>query len=333
MPGRDYYEVLGVARNATPEQIKKAYRAQARKFHPDVTPGDKQAEAKFKEAQQAYDILSEPEKRKLYDRVGHAAFEAGGSTGPRAGASQWVHDQGGPGPEYVDFSQFFGPGAHAHFGGDPDSVDEAVGGGVFDELFSKLRAGRGSGERRGASRRGRVVEAQLTIPFLTAVQGGETTIDLARAGGKTETLTVKVPPGVNSGAKLRLRGRGEPGHGGEPAGDLLIEVQVHPHHYFTREGQDLFVDVPITIGEAVLGARVDVPTLNGVKTLPIPPGTSTGQKLRLRGQGVPAHGKNAAGDLFVVPRIVVPRSCDEESGHWIQEFTERNPQSPRDGLW
>jgi DnaJ-class molecular chaperone len=333
MPGRDYYEVLGVARNATPEQIKKAYRSQARKYHPDVTHGDKQAEAKFKEAQQAYDILSEPEKRKLYDRVGHAAFEAGGSTGPRSGGSQWVHDQGGPGPEYVDFSQFFGPGGRVHFGGDPESTDQEIGSGVFDELFSKLRAGRGTTGRSGSARRGREIETVLAIPFLTAVQGGETTIDLTRGGGKNETLTVKIPPGVKPGAKLRLRGRGEAGRGGEPAGDLIIELVVEPHPYFTRDGQNLSVEVPITLGEAILGSRIDVPTLNGVKTLPIPPGTSTGQRLRLRGQGVPAHGKTPAGDLFVIPRIVVPRSTDEDSQQLIRKFTEQNPQSPRDGLW
>ena len=333
MPGRDYYEVLGVARNATPEQIKKAYRAQARKYHPDVSPGDKQAETKFKEAQQAYDILSEPEKRQLYDRIGHAAFEAGGSTGPRSGGSQWVHDQAGPGPEYVDFSQFFGPGGGVRFGNDSEQGGEEIGGGVFDELFSKLRAGRPTAGRHGGTRRGREVETRLTIPFLVAVRGGETALELTRGGGKTESLTVKIPPGVNSGAKLRLRGRGEPGHGGEPAGDLLIEVQVEPHPYFTRDGQDLSVEVPITLGEAILGARIDVPTLDGVKTLPIPPGTSSGRKLRLRGQGVPTHGKTPAGDLFVIPRIVVPRSIDAESQDWIRQFAEHNPQSPRDGLW
>jgi DnaJ-class molecular chaperone len=168
---------------------------------------------------------------------------------------------------------------------------------------------------------------------LTAVRGGETTISITREDGEVESLVVKIPPGTDTGAKLRLRGRGEPGEGGGPAGDLVIEVEVDPHPYFRREGRDLSVDVPITVGESALGARVDVPTLDGLKTLPIPPGTSSGQRLRLRGQGVPASGSNPAGDLFVVPKVVVPKTIDDESRRLIREFADRNPQTPRSGLW
>ena len=204
---------------------------------------------------------------------------------------------------------------------------------MFDEIFSKLRTGRGGTSRQAPPQRGREVQASLTIPFLTAVQGGETTIELARGGGKAETLNVKVPAGVKSGAKLRLRGRGEAGQGGQPAGDLIIEIQVQPHPHFTREDQDLQIEVPISIAEAILGARIEVPTLSGLKTVPIPAGTSSGKKLRLRGQGVPAHGKVEAGDLFVVTKIVVPRASDEESQKLIKQYDERNPLSPRDELW
>lgn len=326
MSDRDYYEILGVPRDASPEQIKKAYRSLARKLHPDVNPGDKKAEAAFKEAQQAYDVLSEPEKRSLYDRLGRMAFE-GASAGPRAGATQWAHEHGASAADFIDFSQFFGPGARVHVStGGAGDADEAVGG-VFEDLFGRLRAGRGG--RRTAPRPGRETELKVSIPFLTAIKGGETTLTLTRPSGKMETLAVKIPPGTAPGAKLRLRGRGEPGAGGGPPGDLFVRVDVQPHPVFTRHGQDLQVELPITVKEAVLGAKIDVPTLEGPKTLTVPPGTSSGQKLRLRGQGVPATGNKPAGDLFIIPRIVIPKNVDETSRDLISQFDQRNPIHPR----
>jgi DnaJ-class molecular chaperone len=328
MADRDYYEVLGVARDASADAIKKAYRAQARKYHPDVNPGDKKAEAKFKETQQAYDILSDPEKRALYNNYGHAAFE-GVSAGPRSGASEWTARQAGPGAGFdqtFDFNDFFGPGAAAG-----TAEGEASGGGIFEELLGRMRGGRT--RQRGGPQPGRNVEAQLTIPFLTAIRGGETKIDVERGGGRRESLVVKIPPGIESGAKLRLRGQGEAGEQGGPRGDLTILVTVEDHPYFHRDGRNLSVDVPITVSEAILGAKIDVPTLDGMKSLPIPPGTSSGQKLRLRGQGVPASGNKPAGDLFLVPKIVVPKKPDETSQRLATEFAERNPLQPREGLW
>lgn len=325
MPDRDYYEVLGVARDASPEAIKKAYRALARKYHPDVNPGDKTAEASFKEAQTAYDILSDAEKRSLYDRFGQAAFEGMAAAGPRAGASEWTtqYGTGGQGFENIDFSQFFGRGA---------GTEEAAGGGIFEEILGRMRGGR-TGRRPAGARQGRSVEAQVTIPFLTAARGGETTIAIEREDHRHETLVVKIPPGIQTGAKLRLRGQGEGGERGAPPGDLTVTVTVEPHPYFTREGRDLFVDVPISVAEGVLGAKVDVPSLDGLKSLTIPPGSSSGQKLRLRGQGLPAAGGKTAGDLFVVLKVVVPKTVDEESRRLIAEFSERNPSNPRAGLW
>ncbi len=345
MADRDFYEVLGVARDATPDQIKKAYRAMARKHHPDVNPGDKSAEKAFKEAQNAYDVLSDPEKRKLFDQFGMAAF-SGGSAGPRADAADWARGQGGQGgpggSEFVDFSQFFNAQPRGNYStgrGNPfaGGMDEGGGGGggIFEEILGKFRGGGGGAGR--SARRPRTgpapTEANLAIPFLTAVRGGETSIDVVRSDGHRESLVVKIPSGTADGAKLRLRGRGEPSPDGGPAGDLLIRVEVQPHPYFTRQGRDLLVDVPLTVGEAVLGARVEVPTLDGPKTLPIPPGTSGGQKLRLRGQGVPARGDKPAGDLFVVAKIVVPKLTDPESQELIRQFAERHPMDPRRGLW
>jgi DnaJ-class molecular chaperone len=177
------------------------------------------------------------------------------------------------------------------------------------------------------------MEAHLTIPFLTAVQGGETTIEVQRGEGQSETLVVKIPPGVETGSKVRLKGRGEPGPKGAPPGDLTIRLTVQSHPYFRREGRDLFVDVPITVNEAILGARIDVPAPDGQKSLNIPAGSSCGQKLRLRGQGIAASGGRPGGDLFVVLKIVVPRNVGDEGRRLIEEFSRRHPYNPRAGLW
>jgi DnaJ-class molecular chaperone len=295
----------------------------ARKYHPDVNPGDKTAEARFKEVQQAYDILSEPEKRALYDRYGTAAFEGMAAAGPRTSASEWTARFGEPGGETVDFSEFFGS-----FGqGGGFQAGHEGGAGIFEDLLGRMRSSRTSKPRGGRS-----IEAHLTIPFMTAVRGGETSINVQRGDGKTENLVVKIPPGVDTGSKLRLKGQGEPGPKGGQRGDLTIVITVEPHPYFKREDRNLLVEVPITISEAVLGAKIDVPSLDGMKSLSIPAGSSSGMKLRLKGQGVPASGGKPEGDLFVQLKVVVPRSVDDESKRLIQQFAERNKQNPRAGL-
>ena len=184
-----------------------------------------------------------------------------------------------------------------------------------------------------ASEAGRTLEAHLSIPFLTAVKGGETTIEVQRATGKTESLVVKIPPGIDTGAKLRLKGQGEPGSKGLPAGDLTITIEVEPHPYFKREGPNLQIEVPVSVSEAILGAKIDVPALDGMKSLTIPPGSSSGLKLRLKGQGIPATGGKPGGDLFVVLKLVVPKNIDAASRRLIEQFAEQNPQHPRTGLW
>ncbi len=327
MPEDDYYETLGVARDATPEAIKKAYRGMARKHHPDVNPGDKAAEKKFKQVQQAYDILSDPEKRALYDRYGTTAFEGMGAAGPRTSASEWTARFGEPGQETIDFSEFFGPFSGA--GGEAGGAGGAGHAGIFEELLGRMKGPRGTARPRA----GRSLEAHLTIPFLTAVRGGETSINVQREGGTQESLVVKIPPGVDTGAKLRLKGQGEPGPKGGQRGDLTIQIAVEPHPYFKREGRDLLVEVPISVAEAVLGAKLEIPSLDGMKSVTIPAGSSSGQKLRLKGQGISGSGQQPGGDLFVVLRVVVPRNIDETSKRLIQEFADRNKQDPRAGLW
>jgi len=324
MADRDYYEVLGVKRDASADQIKKAYRGLARKHHPDANPGDKTAEAKFKEVQNAYDVLSDSEKKTRYDQYGHAAFEGFGPNGPRSGASEWAARAGGgaSGVENIDFSQFFNvrPGA--------SPVEEEQGGGIFDEILTRMRGDR-SGRRKSA-RPAEAAEAAITIPFLTAVRGGETSIELERDGGRRETKVVRIPPGLESGAKLRLKGQGDP----SGTIDLILTVSVEPHPYFTRNGRDLAVEVPISVSEAILGARVEVPALDGsTKSLPIPPGTSGGRRLRLKGQGIPASKTSPDGDLYLMIKVVVPPKVDDESRQLIEKFAALNPSNPRLGLW
>jgi curved DNA-binding protein len=322
MAERDYYEILGVARDATPDAIKKAYRGLARKYHPDVNPGDKSAEGRFKEVQSAYDVLSDKEKRALYDRHGRAAFEGMAASGPRANSSEWTARFGEPGFENIDLSDLIGSFGGAGRGEDAGNAS------IFEDLMGRVRGGRPNRQRSG-----RTLEAHLVIPFMTAVKGGQTTIEVQRTTGKTESLVVKIPPGIDTGAKLRLKGQGEPGSKGAPAGDLTIVIEVEPHTYFKREGQNLQIEVPISVSEAILGAKIDVLAMEGTKSLTIPPGSSSGQKLRLKGQGIPAAAGKPGGDLFVVLKVVVPKNIDAASRRLIEEFAERNLQSPRAGLW
>jgi curved DNA-binding protein len=322
MAERDYYDILGVARDATPEAIKKAYRGLARKFHPDVNPGDKTAESRFKEVQGAYDVLADQEKRALYDRHGRSAFEGMAASGPRANATEWASRFGEPGFDTVDLSDLIGSFGTSSRG------EDAGGASIFEDLMGRVR-----GAKPSRPRAGRTLEAHLTIPFLTAVKGGDTTIDVHRSQNKTESLVVKIPPGIDSGAKLRLKGQGEPGSKTAPAGDLTITIEVESHPYFKREGQNLLLEVPISVSEAILGAKIDVPALDGMKSLTIPPGSSSGLKLRLKGQGIATSGSKPGGDLFVILKIVVPKSVDAASQQLIEEFAEKNPQKPRAGLW
>ena len=330
MADRDYYEVLGVPRDASADQIKKAYRGLARKHHPDANPGEKTSEAKFKEVQNAYDILSDPEKKARFDQFGSAAFEGFGPAGPRSGASEWAARQaGGGGFDDVDLSAFFGPrvGGGPGFGGGDEDVG---GGGIFDEIITRMRGGDRGGRRRQTSHSPEAAEASLSIPFLTAVRGGETTVELEREPGRRETKVVKIPSGLESGAKIRLKGQGD--SSGQL--DLIITVTVEPHPYFTREGRNLSVEVPVSVPEAILGAKIEVPTLDGLKTMTIPAGTSSGPE---------AQASRARGSR---PRRTIPTATSTSSPRWSSpgRSTRKvggsssssrtvNPSRPREGLW
>lgn len=327
----DYYKTLGLSRNASQAEIQKAYRELARKYHPDLNPDDASAKKKFQEVQAAFDVLNDAEKREMYDRYGHS-FDSG--AGAHAGGAWGASPGGGPfgggayrteytGDEF-DFSQFFGE----RFGGGP-------GAGGFADIFSQFRsaeagqAGRATSGRRGMQ--GADIAHELRIPFTTAVTGGEAQIAVRRQSGKVETISVKIPPGIDDGKKIRLRGQGEPGPKYGKPGDLLLTVRVSPHACFKRQGRNLLVRVPVTLAEAALGAKVDVPTPQGTVALRVPPATSSGTKLRLKHRGV-AGSDGSKGDLLAEIEIVLPDSLDERSQELAKEFDEDNPMQPRSNL-
>jgi DnaJ-class molecular chaperone len=294
---RTYYDILGVKKGASEKEIKSAYRKLARKYHPDVNPGDKTSEEKFKEISEAYDVLSDKKKRAQYDRVGHSAWKAGYKEGVPPGT-------GAPGGGFPGFENVrFYPGGGQEFSGFGD-LD-------LEDLFGGAFGGRSRGRRRSGPMRGEDSLSRLAIPMLDAIRGSERTITLSTQAGVQETLTVKIPASVREGQKIRLTGKGGPGFNGGPSGDLLIEIHYEPDHRFTREGENLTTEVRIPFTTAALGGSVQVPTLEGTVDLTIPKGTQGGQKLRLRGKGLPRKG-GSRGDLFAKVQISVPKNIDEE---------------------
>lgn len=313
---KDYYDILGVTRKASESEIKSSYRKLARQFHPDRNPGDKAAAERFKEIQQAYDVLSDKKKREQYDQFGHG-FEQMGS-GPGQGGFHWTGGPSGyqnidPGAFQSIFEQMMGGGGgFSGFGGFPGG--------------STASAGPGNKKGRGRNRRATHAEPQdyeqeVSIDFMTAAQGGS--IELARQG-QNERLKIDIPAGIGDGKKLRLRGQGGDG------GDLYVVVRIQPHAYFRREENNIILDVPLTLSEAALGCKVDVPTLSGTVTITIPAGSSSGQRLRIRGMGLPSSG--GKGDQFCEVKIIAPKHLDAQSKGLLEEFAKLNPQKPRESL-
>jgi DnaJ-class molecular chaperone len=326
----DYYATLGVSRGASQDELQKAYRKLARKYHPDMNPDDKAAQKKFKEVQQAYDVLSDEKKRKMYDQFG-AQFEqmGGGGAGPQWSGQVppgWAGFGGGGGgqpadlpPDLQDLLRQFtsGGGGGFQFGG---------GGGGFPFGAGGTTRKRG---KRGAQP-GADVRHEVEVPFATAVMGGEVNLRLVRPGGKQETIAVKIPAGIEDGKTMRLRGQGEPSPSGGPAGDLLITVRVGTHSHYRRDGLDLIARVPVTVAEATLGAKVDVPTPHGTISLKVPPGTSSGTRLRAKGQGIKSN-VGRTGDLYAEIAIVVPKQIDDASAELVRQldakWKQRNPRA------
>ena len=301
----DPYKILGVSRDATAEQIRAAYRKLAKKHHPDLNPGNKAAEDLFKQVSSANELLSDPEKRARFDR---GEIDASGAEKVQPRAYRQYADSGS-GERYA----YTGAGAGGFAGEN------------FEDLFSNIFEQRGarSGPARGADAR-YVLEAA----FLDAVNGATQRLKLPDG----HVLDVKIPPGTNDGDVLRLRGRGQPGRNNGPAGDALIEIHVAPHAFFRREGQDVFMDLPVSLPEAVLGSRVNVPTPAGPVAMKLNPHVDTGTELRLRGRGVPAHGKQASGDLYVKLRVAIG-PVDEKLEAFLKDWTQPgfNPRSQMEG--
>ncbi|HYW72288.1 MAG TPA: molecular chaperone DnaJ [Pyrinomonadaceae bacterium] len=379
MAKEDFYKILGVKKDAKPDEIKKAYRRLARKYHPDVNPGDKAAEDRFKQMSEAFDVLSDPKKRKVYDQFGQYSDNL--AQAAEAGATGSTHTRGAP----FDFSGF-------DFGG--TTSQGAGGGGSFRDIFADL-FGSSKAEReppRPQPQRGADIEMPLSLTFEEAINGLTTSLtvnrseqcsrchgagdtggsvvtcstckgsgQVQRTGGrlrfsqecpdcegsgkrrppcslckgkgvlpKTENVKLRIPAGVDTGSRVRIPGKGEGGRLGAPAGDLYIITNVGRHQYFTRKGDNIYVTVPITVPEAALGAKIEVPTVNGKAQLRIPPGTQSGQKFRLRGRGAPSlRDANVHGDQFVEVQVTLPKVISEETKDLLRKYAQMNDENPR----
>ena len=347
MAKRSYYEILGVEKNASEADIKKAYRTLARKYHPDVNPDDKTAEAKFKEASEAYAVLSDKEKREKYDRVGHDAFDYQG-------------DPFSPGGPFAGFEFDLG-GFGARSGGRSRTQRRTTRTtGDFRDIFSDLFGG-GAGTAGEAfdpgPRRGSDVQAETTISFRDAVRGTTVELSLTRQRecptcnglGHTgnavcrtcngtgvvatpDSVRVKIPEGVRDGQKIRIAGKGSPGRAGSPPGNLLLQIHVRPHPFFQRKGADIHTEIPITVGEAIRGAEIEVPTIHGPVRARIPAGTQGGQTFRLSGKGVLKDKSGSYGDHYYKTVIAIPKNPSDQAKLAAERIDEEYDASPRTKL-
>jgi curved DNA-binding protein len=319
---KDYYEILGVPRTAADGEIKKAFRKLAREFHPDVAKDKKRAEEKFKELNEAYEVLGDPAKRKKYDELG-ANWKSGAEFRPPPGwenfAGRQTRQRGGAGEGDFEF----------HFGGTGFSD-------FFEQVFgSRMRGGFGSrgrfAEDEELAERGRDIEGDILVTLEEAMHGSVRAVNVRRPAGrslKTETYQVRIPPGVTDGQKLRVAGRGEAGSGGGDAGDLYLRVRLARHPDFEVEDHNLVYEAEIAPWEAVLGVNLSLPTLDGRVNIKIPPGTQSGQKLRVRGRGLPAR-DNSHGDLLVVTKIAVPAKVSDEEKKLWEQLARESKFNPR----
>jgi molecular chaperone DnaJ len=382
-PKHDYYQTLGVARDAGQEEIRKSYRKLARKHHPDLNPGDKSSENRFKDVQEAYDVLGDEEKRKMYDQVGY--YSENGM--PPPGAAPNGRTQQPPNMDFggFDFSDFARQTA-----GQQQSTQDRTG--SFKDIFSQFFKGGGEDEQ---PEKGADLEYAFSIDFWQAIRGTQAKIEITRhevcstchgsgQGGDAsvacpqcsgtgqvtqmagamkfsltcprcngkgrlrnacptchgdgriahkETVEVRIPAGAQNGSRLRVPGKGNAGTLGAPAGDLYITTRVEPHPFFRREGDNIDIKVPVTVTEASLGAKIEVPTIDGRTLLKVPPGTTNGQKFRLRERGVFNSRKNARGDQIVEVSLQAPKANDERTREILRELAQLHPEDPREELW
>ena len=380
---QDYYEVLGVARDAKPDEIRKSYRKLARKYNPDLNPGDKAAEDRFKKVQEAYDVLSDAKKRQVYDQHGFYSdnIPPGGSQGPGAGAY-------GPGMGFggFDFSEYVNQSGGA---------DRGAGAGAFRDIFSQFFGGQRGERAQAGPEKGSDLEYGLNIDFWESIRGTQVRLNIVHqatcdtcggsgsVGGATtvcpecdgtgnvtqmagamkfsltcprcdgkgrlrnvcptchgdgrlskpDTVEVRIPAGAQSGSRLRVAGKGNAGANGGAPGDLYITVRVTPHPFFGRDGDDIHIQVPVTVSEAGLGAKIEVPTIDGRALLKVPQGTQNGQKFRLREKGVMNGRKDKRGDEIVEVIIQAPKVHDERTKELLRELSQVNTEDPRKEMW
>lgn len=297
---RDPYEVLGVTKGADTKEIKKAYRKLARTLHPDLHPGDKAAEERFKEVASAYDLLSDAEKKAAYDR---GEIDASGAPRPERRFYRDYAEAGPGGARYADPNEFF---------------YDLGGADIFADLFR--------GARRDARKaRGADLQQRIEVDFLDAVNGAQR--ELLLPDGRR--LKVTIPPGTTDGQTLRLKGQGAASPGGGPSGDLHLEIRVRPHPQFTRKDNDIYAELPVTLGEAVLGGRIEVPTVDGTVSMTVPKGANTGTRLRVRGKGAPPPGGGPRGDHYVTLKVMLPPSPDDELVRFVEEWSPKHPYRVR----
>lgn len=389
---QDYYETLGIAKGASADEIRKSYRRLARKYHPDLNPGDKAAEDRFKQVQEAYDILSDDKKRQMYDQYGF--YSENGM--PNAGAGP---NPGGPNMGFggFDFSDFVNQQQAGRGGARPGpGADEGGGfGGSFRDIFSQFFGGRSQQEHQAAPQKGQDLEYGLNIDFWQSVRGTQVRLNInrqetcevchgtggagsgsttcpecqgtgqvhqmagamkfnlvcPRCGGsgklnnvcpachgegrtsRPDMVDVRIPAGAQNGSRLRVAGKGNAGTQGAPAGDLYITIRVEPHPLFQREGDNILIQVPVSVSEAGLGAKVEVPTIDGKAQLKIPQGTQNGQKFRMREKGIHNSRKNSRGDQIVEVVLKAPKVQDERTKELLRELSQVQSEDPRAELW
>ena len=390
---KDYYGILGVKKTATAEEIRKAFRKLARKYHPDVNPGDKKAEERFKEISEANDILSDEKKRKIYDQLGFYSDQIDPAQAEAAARAGYGPAGAGPGGQGVPFD--FGGFDFSDFANQQSAGQQQTGGGWggFRDIFSGI-FNQGGREQRGPQA-GSDLEYQVQVDFWTAIRGGVTKLQIQRqemcptckgkgttggshtcpechgtgqvtqmggrmkfniqcpnCGGsgkvhntcptchgegtvtRTENIEFRIKPGTRDGQRIRLAGKGNAGINGGPAGDLYLIIRAGTNQVFTRQGDDIYITVPVTVAEAALGSKIEVPTIDGRAQLKIPPGTQSGQKLRMRERGVASSAdEGKRGNQIVTIEITVPKVQDERSKEILREFAKLNPEDPREAMW
>jgi curved DNA-binding protein len=338
MDYKDYYKVLGVEKNASQDDIKKAYRKLARKFHPDANLNNPAAEEKFKEIGEAYEVLKNPEKRSRYDQLGSnwkQFSRAGAGQGRPGGAGQTAYTYdfsngedfgfGDLGSGFSDFFEtFFGRGSDERFSN--FSGGSSRGGG------SQTKQDRRSFWRNsGAIQKGQDYQYNLTITLREAYSGTQRVINLQK-GGKVRTVTIKVPKGIKDGGKIRVKGEGGPSPRGGESGDLYLLVNISPHNFFVRRDDDLYCEVPVTIKEAMFGAKIDLPTFEGRISVKLPPNTQTGKSLRVKGKGMPKLKSSEHGDLYIKIKVILPSNLTAEQKKRLEEFAKVYNENPRQNI-